>query len=92
MSGRAVIVRVTGRVQGVGFRYWALEEAEALGLRGWVRNEPDGSVKALLTGPDDAVENMLERLRQGPRGAAVADVATEPAGPVVAPADFRIVR
>ncbi|MGB3830820.1 MAG: acylphosphatase [Mesorhizobium sp.] len=92
MSGRAVMVRVTGRVQGVGFRYWAVEEAEALGLSGWVRNEPDGSVAALLAGPGEAVEEMLGLLRQGPHGAVVDDIETEPAEPDEAPEDFRIVR
>ncbi len=92
MSGRAVEVRVTGRVQGVGFRYWTRQEAERLGLSGWVRNEPDGSVAALLAGPDDAVAAMLDRLRQGPQGAAVADVAATPTRPADAPQDFRIVR
>ncbi|CAM5519386.1 acylphosphatase [Aquamicrobium terrae] len=91
MSGMAVMVRVTGRVQGVGFRYWTLGEAEALGLAGWVRNEKDGSVAALLAGPGEAVEEMLKLLRQGPRGAVVADVAAEPAAPDVLPG-FRIVR
>lgn len=43
-AGAAVLVHVTGRVQGVGFRYWTLEEAVRLGIKGWVRNEPDGSV------------------------------------------------
>ncbi len=91
MSGLAVMVRVTGRVQGVGFRYWTLGEAEALGLAGWVRNEKDGSVAALLAGPGEAVEEMLKLLRQGPRGAVVADMAVEPAAPDVLPG-FRIVR
>ena len=92
MSGRAVMVRVTGRVQGVGFRYWAVEEAEALGLSGWVRNEPDGSVAALLAGPGEAVEEMLGLLGRGPHGAGGDDIEAEPAEPDEAPEDFRIVR
>ena len=92
MSRRAVMVRVDGRVQGVGFRYWARQAAEALGLCGWVRNEPDGSVAALLAGPAEAVEEMLERLRQGPRGAVVTGVAADPAAHDAAPEGFRIVR
>ena len=92
MSVRAVLVRVTGHVQGVGFRYWTLEEAEALGLAGWVRNEADGSVEALLAGPNEAVEEMLKLLRQGPQGAVVAEAVVEPAEPDEAPEDFRIVR
>jgi len=88
----AVVVRIRGRVQGVGFRYWTLEEAQSLGLSGWVRNEPDGSVSALIAGPRDAVAAMLEKLRTGPRGALVSDVATENSSEQVAGGDFRIVR
>lgn len=92
MSTRTVTVRVRGRVQGVGFRYWTQEEAERLGLAGWVRNEPDGSVKALLSGTDDAIAEMLDCLRQGPRGAVVSDVEILPTGGQNVPADFRILR
>jgi acylphosphatase len=88
---RCVTVRVTGRVQGVSFRYWTMEEATKLGLRGWVRNEPGGSVTALLAGSDSAVALMLERFWQGPAGAVVADVRTEEAADIAAtPAGFRI--
>jgi len=69
-----VRARVTGRVQGVSFRVWTLREAEKLDLVGWVRNEADGSVRALLAGSEDAVAAMLERLWRGPAGAAVATV------------------
>ena len=71
----SVRVRVGGKVQGVSFRAWTRAESEALGLDGWVRNEEDGSVSALLCGPADAVETMLQRLREGPRAAAVDEVA-----------------
>lgn len=74
MERRIVRARVTGRVQGVSFRVWTLREAEKLDLVGWVRNEADGSVRALLAGPEDAVAAMLERLWRGPAGAAVATV------------------
>jgi acylphosphatase len=89
---RCVKVRITGRVQGVGFRYWALEKAASLGLRGWVRNEPDGSVRALLAGPDDIVGEMLTLLWKGPAGSAVESVASVPADLADAPRDFRIAR
>jgi acylphosphatase len=72
---RAVRVRVSGQVQGVFYRGWTRDEAEALGLRGWVRNERDGSVAALLVGPDAQVEAMLAAMRRGPPDARVADVA-----------------
>lgn len=72
---KAVRPRITGRVQGVGFRAWAIAPACALGLRGWVRNRTDGSVEALVVGAEGAVERMIEACRQGPPGARVADVA-----------------
>jgi acylphosphatase len=68
-------VRITGLVQGVSFRAWTQSEARRLGLTGWVRNERDGSVSALLSGPDDAVDAMIVRLHTGPPAAQVADVA-----------------
>jgi len=92
VSARTVAVRVRGRVQGVGFRCWTQEEAERLGLVGWVRNEPDGSVKALFSGADEAVAEMLEGLRRGPRGALVIDVGILPPTVQNVPADFRILR
>jgi len=92
MSARTIAVRVRGRVQGVGFRYWTQDEAERLGLAGWVRNEPDGSVKALLCGADEAVAEMLEKLRQGPRGAVVSDVEILPPTVQDVPLNFRILR
>jgi acylphosphatase len=73
------LAHITGRVQGVSFRAWTQDEAEALGLSGWVKNEPDGSVTALLSGPDDKVVAMLEKLHRGPPGARVNRVTTEPA-------------
>jgi acylphosphatase len=64
-------VRVTGRVQGVFFRAWTAEQARELGIAGWVRNCPDGSVEAHLTGDELAVTRMIERLREGPPHAIV---------------------
>jgi acylphosphatase len=92
VSEIAVRVRVTGRVQGVGYRAWAAGAARGLGLRGWVRNDPDGAVTALLVGPRDAVDAMLEAMLRGPRHAAVAAVATEAASAGDAPAGFEIRR
>ncbi len=91
MSGEiAVRVRVTGRVQGVWYRAWTQERARELGLSGWVRNEPDGSVAALLAGPEPAVQQMLDAMRGGPPAAQVAGVDTEPAAPSEAGTGFRI--
>jgi len=82
-EGACLRVRVTGRVQGVGYRAWTQERARGLGLRGWVRNEPDGAVVALVAGDAAAVGRLLEAMRAGPRHAAVAAVDTSPAeGPV----------
>ena len=72
---RAAQLRMTGRVQGVGYRAWAMQTAARLGLRGWVRNRRDGSVEALVIGEDDAVAQMIEACREGPFGARVSDVA-----------------
>jgi acylphosphatase len=89
---RAVRVRVTGRVQGVFYRGWTRETALRLGLRGWVRNEPDGSVAALLAGPADAIDEMLTAMAAGPPHALVAALATEPAEPSEAAAGFAVLR
>lgn len=75
---KAVQVRITGRVQGVGFRYWALRRAQFLGLSGWVRNEADGSVSLLLIGPEQQVEQMLLWCQDGPPAARVEDIQTTP--------------
>ena len=89
---RAVKVRITGRVQGVYFRGWTREQAETLGLVGWVRNEYDGSVSALIAGPADAVEAMLRLIHRGPRDARVDKVEIEEADVVTAPKRFEITR
>jgi acylphosphatase len=66
---------VTGRVQGVGFRFTTVDEARRLGVRGWVRNEPDGSVEVEAEGERAAVEALVRFLHRGPPGARVDDVA-----------------
>ncbi|AZO31367.1 MULTISPECIES: acylphosphatase [unclassified Mesorhizobium] len=87
---RVVRARVFGTVQGVSYRVWARREAERLGVTGWVRNEGDGSVTAFVAGADTAVDAMIERLWQGPRGALVSAVETEEVAED-APAGFRII-
>jgi acylphosphatase len=77
---KAVTVKVSGRVQGVAFRWEAQREAMRLGVTGWVRNEPDGAVAAHLEGDDQAVDAMVAWCRQGPPAARVRDVAVNPAG------------
>ncbi len=69
--------RVTGRVQGVGFRNFTQARARRLGVRGWVRNESDGSVRLEAEGPRDALESLAEAVRQGPRMAEVQEVKAE---------------
>jgi acylphosphatase len=86
MSGEVALrVRVRGRVQGVGFRAWTKREARARGLAGWVRNEADGSVAALISGPTDRVPDMVAALHRGPPLARVDRVETHPAMPPDAP-------
>jgi acylphosphatase len=78
---RSVLLRITGRVQGVSYRAWTVEQATSFGLRGWVRNRADGSVEVLVIGDDNVVAAMVEACRSGPRFARVADVvATEAIG------------
>ena len=88
----ATLVHIHGRVQGVGYRAWTERQAQALGLRGWVKNEPDGSVTALVSGPEAAVARMLELFRGGPKYASVTKVTTGPADQSDVPAGFRQLR
>ncbi len=90
MDVKAVLVRVSGRVQGVSFRVWTRTQAERFGLTGWVRNEDDGSVKALIGGSEAAVSAMLEEFWKGPPGAIVRAVQVDAAAPESLPSGFRI--
>jgi DNA ligase D-like protein (predicted 3'-phosphoesterase) len=74
VMAKAVTVKVTGRVQGVSFRWYAVQEAQRLGVTGWVRNEPDGSVGLHAEGAAEAVDALLGFVHAGPRGARVAGV------------------
>src|SRR5436305_9052982 len=74
---RAVRAEVRGRVQGVGFRDAAARRAEELGALGWVRNADDGSAQVHAEGEDDAVEELLAFLREGPPAAVIEEVAVE---------------
>jgi acylphosphatase len=75
----AVRVEIRGRVQGVWYRGWTLDQAVSRGLRGWVRNRRDGSVEALFIGPRDKVDVMIEACREGPPAARVDCVERFPA-------------
>ncbi len=67
---------VYGYVQGVGYRMFVQERASRLGLTGWVRNLPDGSVEVTAEGEQEALEQLVEWLKQGPWGASVRSVET----------------
>lgn len=74
---RTVRILVSGRVQGVGFRAFAVREAERIGIHGWVRNLPDGRVEALARGEPASLEAFLSALRRGPPSALVTGLALE---------------
>lgn len=70
---------IEGRVQGVGFRYFMQHKARALGITGWVRNRPDGSVEAVVQGSTGAVDEMVALARRGPPSAKVTNVSVSDA-------------
>ncbi len=70
-------VFVSGRVQGVGYRYFTVNEARRLGVNGWVRNLPDGRVEAVFEGSRKLVEEIISWCHKGPTAAVVKDVAVE---------------
>lgn len=82
---KTVRVRITGRVQGVCFRAWTVEQAHALRLEGWVRNRRDGSVEAVFSGPPAAVDDIIRRCREGPPAAEVVDVSVAPETNAIGP-------
>jgi acylphosphatase len=74
----AIRIVAHGRVQGVGYRWWAMRRAAALGLDGWVRNRLDGAVEMLVIGPPASVEAMAVGCWQGPSAARVTAVLRSP--------------
>jgi acylphosphatase len=82
---------VTGRVQGVGFRWFVRETARRVGLAGWVYNRPDGAVELAAEGDDESVALLRKAVRSGPPGAWVDDVRDVPddAGPLTQPFSVR---
>jgi acylphosphatase len=79
MARSAARLLVEGRVQGVGYRWWAVETARRLGLDGWVRNRADGSVEILAMGDAAAIERLSQACGAGPPGASVRAVRFEAA-------------
>lgn len=70
---------VSGRVQGVGFRYFVAGTARQLKLTGWVRNQPDGTVECVAAGSDEQLDQFEEQLRSGPPLARVSELTRQPA-------------
>jgi acylphosphatase len=77
MANIARMVRIFGRVQGVFFRQWAVNQARALGVAGWVRNAQDGTVEAHVEGDEAAVTTMIDGMRRGPSQARVEELTVE---------------
>lgn len=77
MSSVGAELRVSGMVQGVGFRYFCYRKAVHLGVTGWVKNEPDGSVRLLAEGDRSAVEALIVELKAGPPASSVKDVSVQ---------------
>lgn len=88
MAEVALRLSIAGRVQGVGYRDWAMHTARELGLRGWVRNRRDGTVEALAVGPDEAVQLFVQACHRGPAMARVDAVRVEPAQGMVGETGF----
>ena len=81
-------VLISGKVQGVWFRAWTVEQATRLHLRGWVRNRKDGRVEALIAGPSHIVDDLVELCHQGPPMAKVESVEVETSGETAPEAGF----
>lgn len=73
-------IKITGRVQGVGFRYFTKKTAQRLSVNGWVKNMEDGSVEAVLAGDEKNVLAMRDELKKGPAAARVAKMEEIPTG------------
>ncbi|XP_077236149.1 acylphosphatase family [Tasmannia lanceolata] len=78
MPIKTVKVLIKGRVQGVFYRNWTIDNARELGLKGWVRNRRDGSVEALFSGDPNSVQEMESRCRRGPPSALVTALDVRP--------------
>jgi acylphosphatase len=90
MTQKTIHAIVEGKVQGVFFRAYTRDEAEKLGLSGWVRNQPDGSVEALISGDARNVDGMLKWLETGSPMSQVSRVIIEPVQQPATTKDFVI--
>lgn len=77
---KSIRVRIFGKVQGVWYRAWTVEQADRLSLGGWVRNRRDGSVEAVFCGAPESVTEMVHLCHDGPPQAEVSRVETDEAG------------
>lgn len=87
---RAVRVRVSGQVQGVGFRAFVWRQAAELGVTGWVRNLPDGDVETEAVGDEGTLRRFVDAVRAGPRRARIVEAREQWFEPEEAPPGFRI--
>jgi acylphosphatase len=91
LSLSRVHLHIYGRVQGVSFRYYARQRAQSLGLAGWARNAPDGSVEVVIEGPEDKVRDFVNWAHRGPSMAEVNRVQVDREEPEQTSQIFRIV-
>ena len=89
-SERTARWRITGRVQGVGFRWWCSQQAGQFGLRGWVLNRPDGTVEVAACGSDSGLQELERRLRIGPPSADIHSVLHLGSDPIGSTQGFEI--
>lgn len=78
---KEVYLKIDGRVQGIGFRAWAVRTAKELNVSGWVRNVDDGTVEIRMKGEEDQIDEMIKRAYQGPMLARVDEVKFLPKPP-----------
>ena len=71
------LLRIHGKVQGVGYRFFATRVARRLGLKGWITNQRDGTVEAAVEGEKEAIDDWIEELKEGPRYAEVTKIDQE---------------
>jgi acylphosphatase len=90
VTGDEYLIKITGTVQGVGYRVFARKEAAGLGVKGYAKNLADGGVEVLAQGSRRALGDFVDRLRQGPRSADVAEVSIVRRRPVAAYGSFEV--